>query len=175
MKILVLGIGNVLLADEGVGVFFVKWFENIYQITPPKDKSVDFVDGGTLCMQLTPLIASYDKVFLVDCIDGDAECGDVFFFDYHQMPKNLNYQGSAHEVETFAMLNFMDMINDLPQTYILAIKPNRIEPMSFTLSDEVINGAKTMQKVLKKELESLGFILEQKSSISLQEFAKNYI
>lgn len=176
MKILILGVGNILCADEGVGVIFVKWFESIYKIHHANTNySLDFIDGGTLCMQLTPIISKYDKMILCDCIDSNTQnVADVFFFDYKDIPNNINFQGSAHEVETFAMLNFMDILNDLPKTHILAIKPNRIEQMSLEISSDLAHGIQTMENTLKSELEKLGFVLTKTNNTDIFTFAKKY-
>ena len=107
MKFLILGIGNIVFADEGLGVHLCKQLEKNYKFTSDKH-SIDFVDGGTLALQLSYIIAQYDKMIVIDCIDADdAKAGDVFFFPYDAMPKKISWSGSAHEVEMLQTLSYI--------------------------------------------------------------------
>ena len=185
MRVLVLGIGNVMFGDEGVGVHFVKMMERNYKFSPKfgakfdsdlnlNDKfdasnlnvansnlssdlarsdgskfNVDganlelrFIDGGTLAIALTPVIAWADVLIVADCISAEGgDTGDVYFFGYEQMPPAISWNGSAHEVEMLETLRLMELAGDLPRTKILGIVPKRIEPMSFELSTQAQEGA----------------------------------
>ncbi|TKX33417.1 HyaD/HybD family hydrogenase maturation endopeptidase [Campylobacter taeniopygiae] len=173
MKFLVLGIGNIMFADEGIGVHVCNFLKKNYEFTHPIH-SIEFIDGGTLALQLSYIIASYDRVILIDCIDADnANIGDVFFFPYEAMPKNLNWSGSAHEVEMLQTLQYMELMGDLPQTQILACIPKRIEPMSFQLSNEILKSSEIMEKTLLDYLKKEGFECKKVKNYSLQELANN--
>ena len=81
MKILILGIGNILFGDEGIGVHLANFIDEKYEFKG--DHQVDIIDGGTLAQRLIPIITDYDKVFVFDCVDVDeANIGDVYFFDF---------------------------------------------------------------------------------------------
>lgn len=173
MKFLILGIGNIVFADEGLGVHLCKQLEKNYKFTSDKH-SIDFVDGGTLALQLSYIIAQYDKMIVIDCIDADdAKAGDVFFFPYDAMPKKISWSGSAHEVEMLQTLQYMELVGDLPQTQILACVPKRIEQMSFELSKEIINASKIMIDTVIKHLEKEGFFCEKIADFSLQDLANS--
>ena len=87
MKILILGIGNILFGDEGIGVHLSNYLKVNYTFTPSDPSNpveVEIVDGGTLAQMLIPLITSYDKVLILDCVSVDgAEIGDVYAFDLY--------------------------------------------------------------------------------------------
>ncbi|EAI0689681.1 hydrogenase maturation protease [Campylobacter coli] len=171
MKFLILGIGNIMFADEGIGVHLCKLLEKNYKFTHPSH-SLNFVDGGTLALQLSYIIAEYDKMIVLDCIDADdSKIGDVFFFPYDAMPKKINWSGSAHEVEMLQTLQYMELMGDLPSTQILTCVPKRIKPMSFTLSQEIVNAGKIMEKTLLEYLAKEGFSYEKIANHSLQELA----
>ncbi|MFB1644127.1 MULTISPECIES: HyaD/HybD family hydrogenase maturation endopeptidase [unclassified Campylobacter] len=173
MNFLVLGIGNIMFADEGIGVHVCNFMKKNYKFTHPIH-SIKFIDGGTLALQLSYIIASYDRVILIDCIDADnANIGDVFFFPYEAMPKNLNWSGSAHEVEMLQTLQYMELAGDLPQIQILACIPKRIKPMSFQLSSEIVKSSKIMKKTLLDYLKKEGFEYKKIGNYSLQELADN--
>ncbi|MGH2304877.1 HyaD/HybD family hydrogenase maturation endopeptidase [Campylobacter taeniopygiae] len=173
MKFLVLGIGNIMFADEGIGVHVCNFLKKNYEFTH-SIHSIEFIDGGTLALQLSYIIASYDRVILIDCIDADnANIGDVFFFPYEAMPKNLNWSGSAHEVEMLQTLQYMELMGDLPRTQILACIPKRIKPMSFQLSSEILKSSEIMKKTLLDFLKKEGFEYKKVKNYSLQELANN--
>lgn len=166
-----------MFADEGIGVHVCKQIELNYRFfSDDLETTVDFIDGGTLAMQLSYIIAKYDEMVVIDCIDADdAKIGDVFFFPYDAMPKMLNYAGSAHEVEMLQTLQYMELCGDLPKTSILACIPQRIEAMSFELSKPVIEAGYKMQKTLLEFLNKKGFKYEKIADFTLEELAlKSY-
>ena len=218
MRVLVLGIGNVMFGDEGVGVHFVKMMERNYKFSPKPSAKFDsdlnlgnkfdasnldvtnsnlssdlvrrgdskfnarranlelrFIDGGTLAMALTPVIAWADVLIVADCISAEAgETGDVYFFGYEQMPPAISWNGSAHEVEMLETLRLMELAGDLPRTKILGIVPKRIEPMSFELSTQAIKGINLMEKTLLNELSQLGFSYEKIANFSVSDIALEF-
>ena len=134
-----------------------------------------FIDGGTLAIALTPIIAWADVLIVADCISADgAETGDVYFFGYEQMPPAVSWNGSAHEVEMLETLRLMELAGDLPQTKILGIVPKRIEPMSFELSAEAREGVNLMEKTLLSELSRLGFSYEKIANFSAPDIALEF-
>ena len=72
MKLLILGIGNVMYSDEGIGVHFVRTLERNFKFSSDAHE-IKFLDGGTLANFLMHIIADYDEILLVDCIDADGE------------------------------------------------------------------------------------------------------
>ena len=218
MRVLVLGIGNVMFGDEGVGVHFVKMMERNYKFSPKIRTKFDsalnlddkfdasnldganlnlsgdiasrggskfnadganlelrFIDGGTLAMALTPVIAWADVLIVADCISAEgSETGDVYFFGYEQMPPAISWNGSAHEVEMLETLRLMELAGDLPRTKILGIVPKRIEPMSFEISAQAQEGVNLMEKTLLNELSRLGFSYEKIANFSVCDIALEF-
>lgn len=160
-----------MFADEGLGVHLCKLMQKNFHFSHPTHK-IDFIDGGTLNLQLSYIIAQYDKMVVIDCLEADeSSVGDVFFFPYKAIPKKISFSGSAHEVEMLQTLQFMELCGDLPQTQILGFIPKRIEAMSFELSNEALKAAVIMQESLLKFLKNEGFVCERKADFSLQELA----
>ncbi|WP_027327578.1 HyaD/HybD family hydrogenase maturation endopeptidase [Helicobacter pametensis] len=155
MRILVLGIGNILFGDEGVGAHFAHYIDEKYDFKSQHE--IKIIDGGTLAHQLIPMIVDFDEVVLIDCIENEeGEFGDVFFFDFANMPPMISWQGSAHEVETLQTLEMMRTHGDIPSIQIIGVIPRRIgSDPTFTLSQEIIQATKTMEQVLCKHLQTL--------------------
>lgn len=136
---------------------------------------IRFIDGGTLASFLMPTMAEFDEILLVDCIDAEgAKGGEVYFFDYDAMPKQISWSGSAHEVEMLQTLQMMDLCRDLPHVKILAVVPRRIEEASFKLSSAILESSKTMEKTALKYLSDLGFAHEKIADLSAQDIADRF-
>ena len=136
---------------------------------------IRFIDGGTLASFLMPTMAEFDEILLVDCIDAEgAKGGEVYFFDYDAMPKQISWSGSAHEVEMLQTLQMMDLCGDLPHVKILAVVPQRIEEASFKLSSVILQSSKIMEKTALKYLSDLGFAHEKIADLSAQDIADRF-
>jgi hydrogenase maturation protease len=174
MKILVLGIGNILFGDEGIGVHLANFIDEKYDFIGPHQ--VDIIDGGTLAQRLIPIITDYDKVFIFDCVDVDeANIGDVYFFDFRDVPECVSWQGSAHEVEMLQTLQMIEMMGDLPETKIIGVVPYVIgEDTTFSITPEVQKAAELMERILITELKKLGVEpVIKNDKITLTEVAKD--
>lgn len=172
MKILLLGIGNILFGDEGIGVHLSNYLKLNYRFSS-NEHSLDIVDGGTLAQSLIPLITSYDYVILLDCINADdGKTGDVYSFDFNNIPLNINWQGTAHEVEMLQTLRMIDILGDLPHIKIIATIPHILETdTTFELSKTILESAMTMRDLTLKILRELGFNIEQIDNRDLQDVA----
>ena len=172
MKILVLGIGNILFGDEGIGVHLVNYLNEKYNFNGVE---VDLIDGGTLAQRLIPIIVEYDKVFIFDTVDVDeGKIGEVYFFDFLKVPECISFEGSAHEVEMLQTLEMIHLMGDLPETKIIGVVPYVIgEDTTFSITEPVKQAAKLMEKILIDELEKLGVECEIKNpDVKLEEIAK---
>ena len=174
MKILVLGIGNVMFSDEGIGVHLCRLIEKKYEFLS-NEHTLDFIDGGTLAQRLIPIITQYDYIIIFDCVDAcDGSVGDVYFFDFENIPDSILFQGSAHEVEMLQTLNMIDMMGDRPTTKIIGIVPKVIEKTTFKMTEEVIKGSEIMEKIFLKHLKKLGFEYRQANDIDIQTVADKF-
>jgi len=173
VKILALGIGNVVCADEGVGVHLCRTIEKNYKFTSD-EHTLDYVDGGTLAERLIPIIVKYDYVIIFDCVSADeGEIGDVYFFDFDNVPSAISWSGSAHEVEMLQTLMMMDMVGDRPTTKIIGIIPKVISDTTLCMSDPVIKGSALMEKTFLKHLDELGFKCEKVDNCHIQDVAQS--
>ncbi len=151
MKILILGIGNLLFGDEGIGVHLANYIDKKYNFTS-QTNSVDIMDGGTLAHLLIPIIIEYDKVLIIDCVSVvGGSVGDVYSFGFDAIPSCITFQGSAHEVEMLQTLRMIEMMDELPPTTIVGVIPYVIgENSTFTLTQELIDASITMEQTILK-------------------------
>lgn len=167
MKILLLGIGNVLFADEGIGVHFVNYIEDNYQFSHPLYQ-LDIADGGTLAQGLIPMLCQYDDMIVVDTVNASGvKPGEVYFFDFDKAPSEIDWQGSAHEVEMLQTLNMMEMVGDRPKTYILGVTPTVLEPMVLGITERIEAAVPLMEKTLIAHLQQRNFECKRINDISI--------
>ncbi|MBE0490954.1 MAG: HyaD/HybD family hydrogenase maturation endopeptidase [Sulfurospirillum sp.] len=171
MKILVLGIGNVMFSDEGVGVHLCRLMEEKYKFTSGTH-TLDFIDGGTLAHALIPIIAQYEYCIIFDTVDVDnANIGDVYFFDFEQIPAGVKFQGSVHEVEMLHTLSMMDLVGDRPPTKIIGIVPEVIAETTLQMTQAIIKSSALMEQTFLSHMKELGFTCELQKEIGIQEVA----
>jgi hydrogenase maturation protease len=96
MKILVLGIGNTLLTDEGVGIVAMQALESQFGAR----EDMEFIDGGTLSFTLAVPISECEALLVIDAAELDAAPGAVRSFQGEEMDCFLgeNRKSSVHEV-----------------------------------------------------------------------------
>jgi hydrogenase maturation protease len=171
LKILILGIGNILFGDEGIGPHLANLLDQKYHFVS-SEHSVDIIDGGTLAQRLIPIITEYDKVVLIDCVNvDDGEVGEVYSFDFDKVPHYITWQGSAHEVEMLQTLQMIELMGDLPPVKIVGVVPFVIgEDSTFSLTDALLEASLTMEQVIIEYLASLDIASEIKDhNIKLQD------
>jgi len=175
LKILILGIGNILFGDEGIGPHLANLIEEKYNFSS-SDYTVDIVDGGTLAQRLIPIITEYDAVMLIDCVKvDDGNIGDVYSFKFSDMPEYIKWNGSAHEVEMLQTLQMIEMIGDLPPVNIVGVIPYVIaQDTTFSMTDEVVKASLTMEKTIINYISSFGIDVEiKKNDLKITDVTKN--
>jgi hydrogenase maturation protease len=113
MKILVLGIGNTLLTDEGVGIVAMRELEVQYGTR----EDMEFLDGGTLSFTLAVPISKCDALLVIDAAELGAPPGTVRSFKGETMDAFLgaNRKSSVHEVGLLDLMSISRLTGHWPQ------------------------------------------------------------
>ena len=120
--ILVLGIGNILLRDEGVGVRII---ERMRAADLPKE--VELVDGGTAGADLLDVLAERHKVIIVDAVQADCEPGTVVRFGADDLAKPEREGISLHELGLYEALMMTEKLGCAPKEVIVfGVKPKEV-------------------------------------------------
>jgi hydrogenase maturation protease len=151
-SITILGLGNILLGDEGFGVHFARWFEEKYRL--PDDVRV--VDGGVLGYVLLDIICSCDHLLVVDAIRAGDEPGSIYRFTREELEAKMPPPTSAHEVTFMDVLFKAELIGEIPSVVFLCIVPGYYGEMDLEMSPRLREKFPVMEKLLLKELELLG-------------------
>ena len=125
-KYLVLGLGNTLLSDEGVGVHVVRRL----QADAPQEAGVTYMDGGTLSFTLAESIESTDNLIVVDATELQSSPGTLQVFENEGMDEFIgsNRKRSVHEVSLLDLLAIARLTDTLPRRRALvAIQPQEVD------------------------------------------------
>ena len=119
-EITVLGIGNVILQDEGLGVRVVEYLAANYEFPD----NVSLVDGGTLGIELTQFVTGAKKLLIIDSINGGKEAGARFRFENEEVAAHFQDKISAHEVGIQDVLALLTVTGrKIPQVTVLGAQP----------------------------------------------------
>jgi hydrogenase maturation protease len=124
-KTLILGIGNVLLSDEGAGVFAIRQLANM----AVQRDDIELMDGGTLSFSLAGAIEDADNLIVIDAAQYDGEPGTTRVFVGEQMDEFIggNRKCSMHEVSLIDLMAIALLSGQLPrQRALIGIQPQMI-------------------------------------------------
>ncbi len=145
-RIVVVGVGNLLQKDEGVGIHAIQALEKMD--LPP---DIKLVDGGT-----SPDLIAYtrvsDKIIIVDCAKADGEPGTLYRFKPEDLTTGKGTLTSAHEMGVVENLNLMSLTDNKPkETVIIGIEPAEID-WGMELSDTLKEKLPDLVNVILKEI-----------------------
>lgn len=146
-EILILGIGNVLLGDEGVGVHAVKRLEQ-------KDLPADIIDGGTGGFHLLSYLQDYNKIILVDATLDDQEAGTVSL-RHPKYAKDFPRTLSAHDIGLKDLIESASVLNDLPEIYLVTVSIDHPQPVKMELSEKISRSLDEVEKIILKVIDEI--------------------
>ena len=122
-RTLVLGVGNILLADEGAGVHAMRYLEDTHEIP-----DTTYLDGGTLSFTLAADIADADNLIIFDAAQLDIEPGAVRVFEDDEVDEFLTSgRRSVHEVGFADLMDIARLEGTLPHHYaLIGIQPEQL-------------------------------------------------
>jgi hydrogenase maturation protease len=152
-KLLVLGVGNIIMMDEGIGV------HAIYEFWKEKENydesMVDFVDGGTFTQDIFYLFEKYEQNLVLDVVRAGKEPGTIYSLDEDQLLQNEKQMLSLHDVDMLDSLDMAAMRGHRPTLKIVGIEPDKIDwgtEMTPTLTKAFPSFMKVARKHVKKLL-----------------------
>ncbi len=152
-QITILGIGNILLRDEGVGVRVVEELKKTY-VFPD---NVCLVDGGTQGLWLMSTIQVSDHLVVVDAVLGGDKPGTLYRLEKSDLPKGLRVKQSAHDSDLIEALNLCALVDKEPKSVVLiGIEPVDINPFSLELSPQISGRIDDLVDMVISEVQKLG-------------------
>jgi hydrogenase maturation protease len=156
--IMIMGVGNILLSDEGFGIRVVETLEARYDF--PDNVSV--VDGGVLGINLMGVIAGADQLIVVDVIRNKGNPGDLYRIAGSAIPERIRAKNSLHQIDFLEALTLCQALDKVPETVIVGVEPKDIETLSDELTDTIAGRIDDMVDMVLKELDRLGVAYTEK-------------
>lgn len=152
MSIVVLGVGNVLEEDDGVGIYACAYLNANYTFSP----EIEIINGGVEGINLLNLFLENDRIIILDTINLDDEAGSIYNIPSFELSGYGLNSGGAHEVGVMQCLDMIELMgHPLPESNVIGIIPKSITfemGLSDTLSEQfntyintVINYLKTIE------------------------------
>lgn len=151
-KILVLGIGNILLRDEGVGVRVVEALEQRYSFS----SSVELMDGGTLGIRLVDPICRSDLLIVADAVQNGREPGTLYRISEGEMARRLTFKSSLHQLDLVESLAYAELLGNRPETIVIGMEPADISPWGTELTETVQSRLEDMCAMVLEEIRKAG-------------------
>lgn len=170
MSIVVLGVGNVLEEDDGIGIYACAYLNANYTFSP----DIEVINGGVEGINLLNLFLDNERIIILDTINLDDEAGSIYNIPSYELSGYGLNSGGAHEVGVMQCLDMIELMGyPLPESNVIGIIPKSITfhmGLSTALENRfddyiktVINYLKTINISSKQNdiQKSLGEIIEE--------------
>jgi hydrogenase maturation protease len=164
-SILVLGVGNILMSDEGAGVYAVRKLEEAYTFS----NNVHLLDGGTLGMKLLHSISTTSSLIVADTAMLGKAPGTISRLTMNDIRMKTVLKNSMHQLSFSETLTMAEVLDILPLSIIITIEPSDISSLSVNLTSAVEQSMDAFCNVLLNEIMATG------GSFRLKETQCNYV
>jgi hydrogenase maturation protease len=152
MSILVLGLGNALMADDALGVRAVEELQSHYRFPA----GVSVVDGGTLGLDLLPRFEGVKRLLIIDALEMGAAPGTVFRLSGEEVPRAFADKLSVHQVGVQDLLAVAELQGHLPEELVVwGVQPASVE-LGLELSPSTRGALPEIIAGVKRELADWG-------------------
>jgi len=150
-RILILGVGNLLLGDDGFGVHLINALKDT-----PFPPNVRLLEAGTVSHQLIPLFREIDYLIVIDVVQAGDVPGSIFRFSPDDMQFPSEQKASLHQISLIDVLSMAELTGGKPKTVILGVQPKDVSSWSLELSDELEAVIPKVKDLLFQELKKIG-------------------
>ena len=151
-KILVLGLGNILMGDEGLGVRISEMLASDYKLP----ENVEVVDGGTAGMDLMETVAESDAVIVTDAIFSQKPPGTIITMVDDDVEAFFRARTSPHQIGLVDVLAALRLTDESPERLVIVgVVPEAME-LGVGLTDRTEAACRSALSVVVDELRALG-------------------
>lgn len=146
--VIVLGLGNLLIQDEGVGIHALRLLQSSYQFEP----QIELVDGGTSGLDLLPFFRPESRMIMVDAMEFKEKPGSICKVENEDILARLNTKTSVHHLGLSDLLAMAQLTDVVPKEIVLF----GVQPESLDLDVEPTETVKaSIPKLLDYVLQQL--------------------
>lgn len=172
-KVALIGIGNIMFHDEGLGAYLVKYIEENYEQHP----KLTIVEGGTLGFTLMTYYQEYDKIIVVGTGSKRGPVGTISSENAQEVMANEDAtRKTANEVEITMMIEICSFHEDMGEVQLITMVPHDIIDVKNAMTAEALACMPKLVGETLKELENSDIILTRKKSdeVSFDSIIKAY-
>ena len=152
ISVLVLGIGNLVMSDDAVGVIVAQRLQQRYRFAD----NVEIMDGGTLGLDLLPKLENITNLIMVDAVETGKKAGTCVRLSGQELPIALQTKLSPHQMGLKDLLAVSELMGHSPKEMVLiGVQPGSIE-MEIGLTAEVQAQFETLISSVLAELANWG-------------------
>jgi len=170
-KNIVIGVGNMLFKDEGVGIYASEYLKQNYEF----EGDIEIIDGGTLGFKLMTYFQEYENVIILDTVSVEDKAGEIYRLPSEVLLGMGNYRKTAHEVEIVEMLEIVSVLDSHATVTILGIIPEDIISVGIGLTEIMENRFEEFILHAIKEIESLDIKTKRVDNILISDIVKSMI
>jgi len=150
LSVAILGLGNILLSDEGVGVHIINKIRKECSFPP----EVEIIDGGTLGLDLLLYFEKHSRILIIDAVDFKKEPGYIGILNVDDILKPFSKKLSVHHIGLPDIL-FASQLMGIKSVavVIIGVQPKSIE-VGLDMTDEVKNKIPVLMELIKVILEN---------------------
>jgi len=130
-KVIIIGIGNLILRDEGVGVHAVRELEG-----RELPSGVEVIDGGTATMDLLSVMRDAKRIIVIDALKGGGGPGTIYRLSPDDLMAETEHPLSLHQVGLLEVLGMARQLGGDPEVVIIGVEPKEIS-WGMELTSEV--------------------------------------
>lgn len=150
--VLVLGIGNLVMSDDAVGVMVAQRLQQEYRFAD----NVEILDGGTLGLDLLPKLENITNLIMIDAVETGLKAGTCVRLCGQELPIALQTKVSPHQMGLKDLLAVSELMGHVPKEMVLiGVQPGSIE-MEVGLTEEVAVQLDTLVSNVLAELANWG-------------------
>lgn len=157
-KIIIVGVGNILFKDEGVGVYAANYIEENFSFAP----QIEIIDGATLGFRLMSYFQEYENVLILDTISIKDAPGSIYRLPHEEMLGLGSYRQSAHEVEVVEMLEICSLLEQIATVTVFGIVPADITSVEIGLTQELHGAFENYINAIMDDIKTLGVEVSKK-------------
>lgn len=155
--VLILGLGNILLQDEGVGVHVVRRLQRDYRFPP----GVELLDGGTAGMALYDDLVDRSHIIVIDAVNAGKPPGTLVSLTTNQVPSFFRNKVSPHQMALADILAALDIMGKKPADItVFGVQPRDLE-LGLELSDLLEGCVSPLVGKVVARLDELGYAPER--------------
>ncbi|UNC92285.1 HyaD/HybD family hydrogenase maturation endopeptidase [Candidatus Contubernalis alkaliaceticus] len=148
-NILVLGVGNILMADEGIGVQIINKMQNL-----DLPENVELLDGGTAGLDLIPYMKDKKKIIVIDCVDTEDPPGTVYRMTSLDLEEiNTFTISSMHQIGLAETIKLSRILGNNAEMIIIGITPKNYKEYSLKISPELEAVVDKVIEIVIQEIE----------------------